>query len=450
VCPPIDQLFQEPDYELTPLPSPSPAPPVRSIALPSSPSELSDHTQAVEGGQQKDKKMTYRSYTNLQNNGGDNRRQASTSDTEGTQETLVTYFSSQEEGSNNPHNEKHVGQKKGRSKGKRGRRKRNPAHAMIYRHKTRPRANKPSEPSPMPEENLISHVRDRCPLSPSSLSDRHRMRPHANKLPEPSPMPVENIYSQIRYASPANATKEKRINDCRQRNQNPNPRSSTPGSTITYSSVTSMETSPVSYNTSSRTFEESSDPRKQEIEVVGKHVDVDDRLATNRHFEMAQEEAMQTVQGGTAVKHEGNAPAEPVYSYHSGSVNPSSTNAVVCVMSPQGGPATYYNIPPGTNMTFSNCTQPPMYYQPLPCPVAVPAQQVYCPNPPGAPQPYYQPAVYPPNQVPFQSPQFYGQPYFQASQVHPSFNLMTSEQLANVNLPLTLENVNMHNLSHMS
>jgi len=462
---PIDKIFQEPDYELSPQPSPSPAPRVPSllVASPLSPSDLSDRTRAVKAGRLKHNKTRSKSNTNLIKNVVDPKIQGSASDTDVTQETVGAHFSSQEEGKRSPQKEncsrKNVEVKKSPRKSKGKRRRRNPAHAMIYRHNTRPRANKPSEVSPMPVEDAYSHqVSIRSPITQSSITDRHRTRPRANKQPEPSPMPVEEIYTQIRLASPTAAATTQKLNN-RQSSPNPNPRSSTPGSTMTFSSVTSMATSPASNNTqvhegcSSRTFEETSDPREQEgMGVKGfKHVEGSDGMVVpTRHLHMTQEVTKETIQGQAVVGQQANAQADPVYSYQNSCLSPNSINPIVCVFNPQGGPPTYYDIPPGATMTFSNGAQLPIYPQPVQCPVAGPVQQVYCTSPPGTPQPYYQPVVYSPNQVQFQQPQFYEHPQFQAPQMHPSYALMRNQHPVNVNLPLTTENVNMHNLSNMS
>lgn len=460
---PIDKIFQEPDYGLSPQPSPSPAPRVPSIlvASPSSPSDLSDRTRAVKAGRQKYNETRSNSNTNITKNVVDPKIQGSASDTDGTQETLGAHFSSQEEGKRSPRkgncSRKNVEVKKSLRKSKGKRRRRNPAHAMIYRHNTRPRANKPSEVSPMPVEDAYSHqVSIRSPITQSSITDRHRTRPRANKQPEPSPMPVEEIYTQIRMPSPAAAATTQTLNN-RQSSPNPNPRSSTPGSTMTFSSVTSMATSPAYNNTqvhegcSSRTFEETSDPREQEGMVVKgvKHLEGAYELPVpTRNLDMTtQEVTKETIQGQAAVGQQANAQADPVYSYQNSCLSPNTINPVVCVFNPQGGPPTYYDIPPGATMTFSNGPQLPIYPQPVQCPAV---QQVYCTSPPGTPQTYYQPVVYSPTQVQFQPPQFYEHPQYQAPQMHPSYALMRNQHPVNVNLPLTTENVNMHNLSNMS
>merc|ERR1719397_504101 len=296
--PPIDNFFQEPDYELSPQPSPSPAPRVPKVALSSSPFELSDRKQAVKGGFQEHQSMLSKSYVNLAGNARDCQGQASVSVSDGKPESVIANYSKQEEGSNCSRKENTSKNNSAPKKAKSRRRKRNHAHALIHRHNTRPRANKPSEPSPMPEENLYSQVRSHCPITSSSVTDRHSTRPRANKQPEPSPMPVEEIYSQIRLASPATANTHEVKRERRQSSPNSNPRSCTPGSTMTFSSVTSMATSPASNNTqvhegfSSRTFEETSDPREQEGMVVKgvKDVEVADGLdVPTRHLDMTQE-----------------------------------------------------------------------------------------------------------------------------------------------------------------
>jgi len=405
--------------------------------------------------------MLSRSYINPTGNARDCQGQASVSVSDGKPETVIANYSKQEEESNCSRSVNSSRKNATPKKAKSRRRKRNQAHALIHRHNTRPRANKPSEPSPMPEENLYSQVRSHCPITSSSVTDRHSTRPRANKQPEPSPMPVEEIYTQIRLASPATANTHEVKRERRQNSPNPNPRSSTPGSTMTFSSVTSMATSPASNNTQnnegclSRTFEEPSDPIEKEGEVFSRGNDVnrDNMLAVaTKHLSRKQVPEMGTVPGQAVVGQQAMASADPVYGYQNGYVTQNPSNPVVCVLSPQGGPPTYYDIPPGATMTFSNGTQPqqPMYPQPVPCTVAGAVSPVYCTSPPGTPQTYYPPVVYSPPQVPYQPAQMYEQPHFQSPPLHPSYGLMRSQQPVNVNLPLTTENVNMHNLSNMS
>jgi len=458
--PPIDNFIQEPDYELSPQLSPSPAPKVPTILLPSTTFELSENKRAIKSGFQEQESMLSRSYTKLKRNAWDGKEQAFPSVSDGKPKTIIANFSN-EEGSNcsrkeNPSKE-HATPKKGKSR----RRKRNQAHALIHRHNTRPRANKPSEPSPMPEENLYSKVQRHCPITSSSVTDQHSTKPRANKQPEPSPFPVEEIYSQIRLASPAAATKHRVKRENRQNSPNPNPRSSTPGSTMTFSSLTSMATSPASNNTQinegclSRTFEEPSDPNEREEEVFsrGERVNGDDMqvVATN-YFSTTKVAQMETTPGQVVAGQHANAPADAVYCYQNGYVAQNPSNPVVFVLNPQGGPPTYYDIPPGATMTFRNSTQPqhPVYSPQVPCTTAGAVPQIYCTSPPGTPQTYYPPVVYSPPQMPYQPSQIYEQPFFQAPQLHPSYGLMGSQQPVNVNLPLTTENVNMHNLSNMS
>jgi len=458
--PPIDNFIQEPDYELSPQLSPSPAPKVPTILLPSTTFELSEKKCAIKSGCQEQESMLLRSYTNLKRNAWDSKEQAFPSVSDGKQKNIIANFS-KEEGSNcsrkeNP-SKKHASSTKGKSR----RRKRNQAHALIHRHNTRPRANKPSEPSPMPEENLYSRVHRHCPITSSSVTDQHSTRPRANKQPEPSPLPVEEIYSQIRLASPAAATKHRVKRESRQNSPNPNPRSSTPGSTMTFSSLTSMATSPASNNTQinegclSRTFEESSDPIEREGEVFSRDEQVngdDMQVVTTNYFRTTKVAQMETIPGQAVAGQHANAPADPVYCYQNGYVAQNPNNPVVFVLNPQGGPPTYYDIPPGATMTFRNSTQPlhPVYNPQVPCTTAGAVPQIYCTSPTGTPQTYYPPVVYSPPQMSYQPSQIYEQRFFQAPQLHPSYGLMGSQQPVNVNLPLTTENVNMHNLSNMS
>jgi len=322
--------------------------------------------------------------------------------------------------------------------------------ALMNWHNTHPRANKQSDPSPKPLEDMI---------------DRHSTWPRANVQSEPSPMPKEEIYTQIRVASP-DALKSRSHRSPRsggRNGRNPNPRSSTPSaaSTVTCCSVESMVTSPVSNNTSnvnekcsSRKFKALSSSAKESEEYVAE--ELGSRVVTpasDRRMGLSQ----QPYNGVNPSYYVQNSCGTPTPS------STSATTSIVCILNPQGGPPQYYGLPAGASMMLSNSYQPSLYPQPpVPCPIQVPQScSMQVPQAPvnslyattansGAHQQYYQPLMYGASQVQYQFPQYYDQQQYQSAAMNPSFAMMRNHLPVNVNLPLTTENVNMHNLSHMS